>query len=436
MGPARADRQRQGVGQVVAEVAEDGVAGGVDLAGREDGQIGQAQHGVEGARRRGVQVIDAGHARPALAVEDGLELLAELVVVVHRRDVEDRLRQVVEIDVAARAAVAIGGDRLQSQPVVGDPFAGQRQALGLDAVGIAGAGVGVIDVGRAGGQFAVAVTGVGIVLHDVAGQAEEQVVGRRPFGAETGGGHVLVVVLVARVQVRAVAVAQVAGDGRRDAELVIEGQLGRGDQVALVVAAVGGADLAFRLVGVDALGDVFDGAADGVAAVQGALRAAQDLDALDVEDVQHRRLRAGDIDVVHIEADAGLEAPQRVLLAHAADEGDQGRVRPARRLQRQAGGGAGQFGDVRRAFLLQLFGREGRDGHRHVLERFVAAAGADDDVVNGGGLLPGRSGLDLGLSRRGHHAKGGARQQGGLHESVHLDPNLVSGPMTLLFSVQ
>ncbi|MDA1322980.1 MAG: hypothetical protein O3B99_11895, partial [Proteobacteria bacterium] len=35
-----------------------------------------------------------------------------------------------------------------------------------------------------------------------------------------------------------------------------------------------------------------------------------------------------------------------------------------------------------------------------------------------------------GLSRgsRGHHAECGARQEGGLHESVHLHPNPVSSP--------
>ncbi|MNE43756.1 hypothetical protein D3C80_1379480 [compost metagenome] len=238
--------------------------------------------------------------------------------------------------------------------------------------------------------------------------------------------------LVAGVQVRAVAVAQIAGDSRRDSELLVEGQFGRGDDIALVEAAVGGADLALGLIGVDTLGDVFDRAADGVAAVKRALRPAQDFDALDVEDVQNRRLRTGDIDIIHIEADARLEAPQRVLLADAADEGDQGRVGAPRRLQRQAGRRTGQFGDVRRALLFQLLGRESRDGDRHVLQGFFATAGGDDHVVDGRGLRLGRSLLGHGAGRQ--RAPGGARQQDGLHESVHLDPNPCFQPNRRFYS--
>nr|WP_312051902.1 hypothetical protein [Brevundimonas diminuta] len=87
-----------------------------------------------------------------------------------------------------------------------------------------------------------------------------------------------------------------------------------------------------------------------------------------------------------------------------------------------------QFGDVGRTLLLQLLGREGGDRHRHVLQRFVATARADDDVVDGRNLLADRRRL-LSLRRSGHHAESGARQQGGLHESVHVHPNLVSGPI-------
>ena len=70
-------------------------------------------------------------------------------------------------------------------------------------------------------------------------------------------------------------------------------------------------------------GHIFDRAADRVAAVERALRPAQNFDPLDVVDVEHRGLRTVEIDVVEIEADALLEPGDRVLLADAADEGGQ-----------------------------------------------------------------------------------------------------------------
>ena len=50
---------------------------------------------------------------------------------------------------------------------------------------------------------------------------------------------------------------------------------------------------------------------------------------VDIINVEHRSLRTRDIDVVDIEADAGLETPERILLTDAADEGGERRVRTA-----------------------------------------------------------------------------------------------------------
>src|SRR3546814_5575826 len=74
--------------------------------------------------------------------------------------------------------------------------------------------------------------------------------------------------------------------------------------------------------------------ADRVAAIERALRPAQDFDALDVVDVEHRGLGAVQIDVVEIDADALFEARDRVLLADAADAGAERRVRAARDFER------------------------------------------------------------------------------------------------------
>jgi hypothetical protein len=57
-----------------------------------------------------------------------------------------------------------------------------------------------------------------------------------------------------------------------------------------------------RLVGADV-----DRAGGGVLAVERALRAAQHLDLLDVEEVEHCRGGPREIDIVHVDADALLE---------------------------------------------------------------------------------------------------------------------------------
>ena len=88
-----------------------------------------------------------------------------------------------------------------------------------------------------------------------------------------------------------------------------------------------------------------------------------------------------EIDVVEIEADALLEAGDRVLLADAADEGGQGRVGAARGFERDVGRGVADVGDVDRALALELLAGICGDGDRHVLQRFFAAARGDDDVA-------------------------------------------------------
>ncbi|MND89640.1 hypothetical protein D3C80_817040 [compost metagenome] len=229
-------------------------------------------------------------------------------------------------------------------------------------------------------------TGVGLVLRHVAGKTEEQAGAGCPLDAQASCRNVLVVVLGARGQVRAVAVAGVTRDRTANAQGVGDRSRTRGDQIDLVIAAVGALQ---RQLGVlsQTFGDVLDRAADGVAAVQGALRSAQDFQTLDVEDVQHRALRAGHIDVVDIEADAGLEAPQRILLADAADETGQGGVGAARNLDRGVRGLLLQGGDVGGAGLFQTLGADGGDGDRDVLQRLFTAAGGDDDVVDAGHLF-------------------------------------------------
>src|SRR5690606_18888790 len=123
-----------------------------------------------------------------------------------------------------------------------------------------------------------------VVLGDVAGDADEQVLVRGELGRQAGRRHILVVVFAAGGQVLAEAVALEAGEGAADARRFRNRSAGGGDDLFLAVFADGGAQARVGFRG-QLAGHVLDGAADGVAAVQRALRAAQHFDAFDVVDV-------------------------------------------------------------------------------------------------------------------------------------------------------
>jgi len=69
--------------------------------------------------------------------------------------------------------------------------------------------------------------------------------------------------------------------------------------------------------------DDADGATDGVAAEQRALRALQDLDTLDIEQVLIGTDGARVIDTVHVHANARIEIERKVVLTNATDRGRQ-----------------------------------------------------------------------------------------------------------------
>ena len=179
----------------------------------------------------------------------------------------------------------------------------------------------------------MALAGIGLVQQPVGRAADLEVRRDIPFCRQASGRQVLVVIVLARDEVLAEAVAIHHREGAADTENVAQRDRGGDDRLALVVAAEGDAGIQLRIVA-QAARDIFHRAADGVAAIERALGPAQHLDALDIEDIQHGGLRTVEIHIVEIDADARLEAGHRVLLADAANKGGQRGIRATRDFQR------------------------------------------------------------------------------------------------------
>ncbi len=310
----------------------------------------------------------------------------------------------------------MGGDRLELPVVVDVPLDHHRVALGVGAVEGRETALGVEDVGqrRAGlGQEEGAeqvgfetreALGLGVVLGPVVGELDRDVLGGQPVEGDAEGGGVLVRDVPPGEQVGAVAVVLQRGEGQLAAQPALDEGPGDAElDVLIAVVAAGERDAALGRVG-QRLADVLDGAADRVLAVQRALRAAQHLDPLDVEHVQQRALRAGDVDVVQVEADARIDAPERVGLADAAHEGGEGRRLVAAGVDRQVRHAGLDLGDVRGGLILEDLAPDHGHRHRHLLHVLLPLAGGDgDDLADrrrpGGllGLLLGLGGLLLGL---------------------------------------
>src|SRR5690606_7978217 len=124
-----------------------------------------------------------------------------------------------------------------------------------------------------------------------------------------------------------------------------------------------------------------DCAADRVAAGERALRPAQDLDAVDVEQLNHRPRQGRVVDVVDVDPDAGLDGEIEIRLPDAADERDHrltvglptGLEDHVRRLR-------GDVHDVRLAARLEHRRIDGRDRDGRVLNVRLAELGRDDDL--------------------------------------------------------
>ena len=124
------------------------------------------------------------------------------------------------------------------------------------------------------------------------------------------------------------------------------------------------------------------GAAERVLAEQRALRAAQHLDALDVEQVQDGALRTAVVDVVDVDRHAGLERQRVVAQADAANERG-GRRAPAgaERRDDRVRHERVEIERARRAARFEHVARERRDRERRLLQVLFAEPCRDDDFL-------------------------------------------------------
>ena len=153
--------------------------------------------------------------------------------------------------------------------------------------------------------------------------------------------------------------------------------------------------------------------AHGVPAEQGALRSAQDLDALQVEQVHGRPDRPGHVDAVNVHGNTGVRPGQIVQLTHAADED----LRSGFRAREGARGIEGEVGRevpqlVRGGDLvsLQVPAGERRDGERNILHGLPPVPCRHHDLGQGSHGIRNRRRRVLGDGGRGH--KGGQRHEG------------------------
>ena len=234
--------------------------------------------------------------------------------------------------------------------------------------------------------------------------------------AHPAAPDILIVVFQTGGEVVAEPTARQPRDRSADANQITDRRRGGNYAFGLVVGAVSRAHFD-RGIERQAPRDVFDRAADRVATIERALRTAQDFDALDIIDIQHGGLRAVEIDIVEIDADALFEARNGVLLADPADEGRQRRIGRTAGFESDVGHALADIGNVERAAPRKLFAADCGNGHRHVDQPLLAPArGDDDDIVVGSGcglgdFITGGLGLCGGCGKRGSRCT--TKQAGG-----------------------
>ncbi|MNL01237.1 hypothetical protein D3C87_1217010 [compost metagenome] len=209
-----------------------------------------------------------------------------------------------------------------------------------------------------------------LVLADVGGQVGGEVGGRGPAHL---GAHAATVIGAKALLAR----QRVIGDGTlvRDHAVDLDREVADGGEVDVQFAAVGiqianagarpHAELARRLARHQR-----QGAAFGIAAKQGALRALQDFDAFNIQKSGAEAVLAAQIDAVDIDANALLAGGLVGVVRHdAANTDGQGRL--ARFKGGDAQAGHGTVSQVHQALHMAVFQRfavHHRDGDRRLLQ--------------------------------------------------------------------
>jgi hypothetical protein len=390
------------------------------------------------------QPVDAvGGSRQAVFGAQGLECGQRLVPLrVAVQDVSGSEVEVQAVDGIPRAPCGNRGQRGIAEPA-GVPVGLQRDALVLDVLLGAAVAVSHPREGIARGRERGAARGDALPgrqrADDLRGRAQRRLHGRAAVLFATGevgddvdvpvvvgleqqlashGVEVLVVVLGFGARACAgahvhEAVALALGGVDAESGVVAQGVVvGRGNAERTVVAD---GDLALDALAVArAPGDDVDDARRGVLAEQGALRALQHLDALDLAEVAKADAVARAVDAVDDHADRGFQAG---VVAHGTDAAD---ARGGLRLALGAGHGqAGHQGlqvlDVAHAGVLQDLLIERGDRDRDVLQRLLALLRRDHDRGEGGRLVAFRFGRRLlrqRAGRKGHRRERRAQGEG------------------------
>ncbi|MCY1490329.1 hypothetical protein D9M68_240850 [compost metagenome] len=309
----------------------------------------------------------------------------------------------------------IGKGRVQFQLVL------QADAFAIGAVpGVAGGDQGIAEHAAAKGSgvqvggFAQH-AGIDVVLEALVGQLQAVVAGVVPaeLGQQVVGGEVLRVGFLAGIAQAATAaegfsfVAAAAAEVEHAVQRALAGGEGRAAQPAVVGTAVAGLEagvgvvIFIQVVG-GILGQEAHRATDGVAAVEGRGRAADDLHLLDDVriDVIAPRIEEG-AEVEGIRYGNAIHLGQHAIAAYAAN-GEPGQAEAAAgAAHRDARLIAHQVADVVHVLLIDI--ALGLRGHRvrHLVEALLAAGGGH------------RHGVELGCRPFGGQCEGRAEQQQG-----------------------
>ncbi len=337
-----------------------------------------------------------------------LRLLLHVGDQVHRhrvhRAAEQRAIQRGVIEVVVQARGLRRADRVEARPTQLGLDVG-RDELHLRRVRLAHGQRAFVVAGHRLARGLVVIDGVVAVALDVLaqrGQPHPELAGGLEQQGEASAAAVPLVEVLAARRAHRVDVAAGAVVEQRDAQggdVLLQRHVEHGALGVAHAAALGGAGterhLAGQLGGVGLVGDVLQQAAHRTGAVQGALRASQHLDVVQVEQAEvERGLRAVDI---------GAAGAERHVVDVDADRGDRlltgGYAADADGVVAGAGGGdvdAGLVGQVvaqlARAGVLQLVRGDRLHLHRHLALRLTAARGGDGDdggIVRAIGVLGG-----------------------------------------------